>query len=180
MDRWQYFCCFLIFIYNSTSGCNEDRAQLRENENSESNDTAAKLGGGTESNSIKIKKVSSEATHFPAKVGGRFADGSGPYFPLKTSGILGKRSHDGDANSFWDNTMDDFLDDNWILQKLGQNAKGKKVEFHHPFDNAWHRGTVVEVFEGSSVVSVALDDGKTKNLELGKQGIRLVSPKQDC
>jgi len=41
-----------------------------------------------ESNLIKIKKVSSEATHFPAKVGGKFADGSGPYPPLKTSGIL--------------------------------------------------------------------------------------------
>ena len=41
-----------------------------------------------------------------------------------------------------------------------------------------HRGTVVEVFEGSSVVSVALDDGKKKNLELGKQGIRFVSQKQ--
>ncbi|KAK4738229.1 hypothetical protein R3W88_001926 [Solanum pinnatisectum] len=265
---------------------NEDLVQLRENENSERNDTAAKLGGGTESNLIKIKKVSSEATHFPAKVGGRFADGSGPYSPLKTSGILGKRSNDGsvitqagaevpatrdnklasvkhaeagpascddlneeknispslsksprkdpkplqrlkfknpyhesqnalaspgeeeksmvkgqkstrkrvpifeekastrsddDSSQRYEaNTMDDFLDHNWILQKLGQNAKGKRVEFHHPFDNTWHRGTVVEVFEGSSVVSVALDDEKTKNLELGKQGIRLVSPKQDC
>ncbi|KAH0728800.1 hypothetical protein KY284_004665 [Solanum tuberosum] len=39
-----------------------------------------------------------------------------------------------------------------------------------------HRGTVVEVFEGSSVVFVALDDGK--NLELGKQGICFVSQKQ--
>ncbi|KAH0784369.1 hypothetical protein KY290_003967 [Solanum tuberosum] len=266
-----------------TSG-NEDLVQLRENENSERNETAATLGGGKESNLIKIKKVSSEATHFPAKVGGKFADGSGPYPPLKTSGILGKRSNDSsvitkagsevpatrdnklasvkhvkawlascdelneekngspslsnlprmdprplqrpkfknpyhesqnslaspgeeeksmdkgheskrmrspafeekastrsdDNSSRRYEDIDDFLADKWILQKLGQNAKGKRVEFHHLFDNTWHRGTVVEVFEGSSVVSVALDDGNMKKLELGKQGIRLISSKQNC
>lgn len=37
---------------------------------------------------------------------------------------------------------------------------------------------MIEVFEGSSIVSVALDDGKKKNLELGKQGIRFVCQKQ--
>ncbi|XP_015163348.1 uncharacterized protein [Solanum tuberosum] len=266
-----------------TSG-NEDLVQLRENENSERNETAATLGGGKESNLIKIKKVSAEATHFPAKVGGKFADGSGPYPPLKTSGILGKRSNDSsvitkagsevpatrdnklasvkhvkawlascdelneekngspslsnlprmdprplqrpkfknpyhesqnslaspgeeeksmdkgheskrmrspafeekastrsdDNSSRRYEDIDDFLADKWILQKLGQNAKGKRVEFHHLFDNTWHRGTVVEVFEGSSVVSVALDDGNMKKLELGKQGIRLISSKQNC
>ncbi|KAL3380725.1 hypothetical protein AABB24_001067, partial [Solanum stoloniferum] len=266
-----------------TSG-NEDLVQLRENENSERNETAATLGGGKESNLIKIKKVSSEATHFPAKVGGKFADGSGPYPPLKTSGILGKRSNDSsvitkagsevpatrdnklasvkhvkawltscddlneekngspslsnlprmdprplqrpkfknpyhesqnalaspgeeeksmdkgheskrmrspafeekastrsdDNSSQRYEDIDDFLADKWILQKLGQNAKGKRVEFHHLFDNTWHRGTVVEVSEGSSVVSVALDDGNTTSLELGKQGIRLISSKQNC
>ncbi|KAK4738231.1 hypothetical protein R3W88_001928 [Solanum pinnatisectum] len=266
-----------------TSG-NEDLVQLRENENSERNETAATLGGRKESNLIKIKKVSSEATHFHAKVGGKFADGCGPYPPLKTSGILGKRSNDSsvitkagsevpatrdnklasvkhakawlascddlnegknsspslsnsprmdprllqrpkfknpyhesqnalaspgeeeksmdkgheskrmrspafeekastrsdDNSSQRYEDIDDFLADKWILQKLGQNAKGKRVEFHHLFDNTWHRGTVVEVFEGSSVLSVALDNGKMKNLELGKQGIRLVSSKQNC
>lgn len=37
-----------------------------------------------------------------------------------------------------------------------------------------------EIFEaeGASTVSVALDDGKVKNYELGKQGIRFVSKKQ--
>ncbi|XP_059311581.1 uncharacterized protein LOC132063154 [Lycium ferocissimum] len=286
----------------TTSNGSEDLGQLRENENSERNDTAAKLGGGKghkvdhmdqikgqiprgkESHLIKIKKVSSEATHFPAKVGGKSADGSGPNPPLKTFGILGRRSNDGslitrtgdevpatrgnkfasvkhaeagpascddlndeknytpsvfnstrkdpkpllklkfknpyhesqnawaspgeedkslvkgqrskrkrppafgektstradDNSSQWyeDNTMDEFMDANWILQKLGKDAKGKRVEVHHPSDNSWHRGTVIEVFEGSSVVSVALDDGKKKNLELGKQGIRFVSQKQ--
>ncbi|KAG5587093.1 hypothetical protein H5410_047527 [Solanum commersonii] len=79
------------------------------------------------------------------------------------------------------NTIDEFLEANWILQKLGKNAKGKRVEVHHSSDNTWHRGTVVEVFEGSSVV-FALDDGKKKNLEFGKQEIRFVSQKQnaDC
>lgn len=290
----------------TNSNGSEDLVQLRENENSERNDTAAKLGGGKgttcghkvdhmdqikgqnhrgkESHLIKIKKVSSEATHFPAKVGGKCPDGSELNPPAKTFGILGKRSNDGsvitragaevpatranklasvkhaeagptscddlneeknttpsvsnstrkdpkpllklkfknpyhesqnawtsqgeeeksmvkgqrskrkrapgfgekastradDNSSQWceDNTMDEFMDANWILQKLGKDAKGKRVEVHHPSDNTWHRGTVIEVFEGSSVVSVALDDGKKKNLELGKQGIRFVSQKQ--
>ncbi|KAH0636775.1 hypothetical protein KY285_036487 [Solanum tuberosum] len=86
--------------------------------------------------------------------------------------------------------MDEFLDSNWILQKLGKDAKRKRVEVHHSSNNTCdekrainrasglHRETVVEVFEGSSVVSVALDDGKKKNLELGKQEIRFVSQKQ--
>ncbi|XP_075100123.1 uncharacterized protein LOC107785682 [Nicotiana tabacum] len=286
----------------TTSNGSEDLGQLRENENSERNDTAAKFGGGKghkvdhmdqikgqnprgkESHLIKIKKVSSEATHLPAKVGGKFADVSGPIPPVKTFGILGKRSNDGnviaragaevpatrgnklasskyaeagpascddlndekvstpsvsnstrkdpkpllklkfknpyhesqnawaspgeeeksmvkgqrskrkrppafgekastkadDNSSQWyeDSTMDEFMDANWILQKLGKDAKGKRVEVHHPSDNTWHRGTVIEVFEGSSIVSVALDDGKKKNLELGKQGIRFVCQKQ--
>ncbi|CAN4080557.1 unnamed protein product [Withania somnifera] len=284
----------------TTSNGSEDLVQLRENENSERNETATKLGGGKghkvdhtdqikgqnhrgkEGHLIKIKKVGSEATHFPAKVGGEFAEGSGPSPPLKTFGILGKRSNDGsviiragaevpatrgnklasvkhteagpasddqndeksstpsvsnstrkdprpflklkfknpyhesqnawaspgeeeksmvkgqrskrkrapafgekastradDNSSQWyeDNTMDEFMDANWILQKLGKDAKGKRVEVHLPSDNTWHRGTVIEVSEGS-VVSVALDDGKKKNLELGKQGIRFVSQKQ--
>ncbi|KAK4731922.1 hypothetical protein R3W88_024910 [Solanum pinnatisectum] len=206
---------------------------------------------GKESNLIKIKKVSLEGTNFPTKVCEKFADGSGPYPPLKTFGILGKRSNDGSVitragtevpvtrdnklasvkhveagttscdpkpllklkfknlyhenKNAWaslgeedksmvkgqrskrkraptfgektstrtnNNTMDEFLDANWILQKLGKDAKGKRVEVHHS-----HRGIVVEVFEGSSVVFVALDDGKKKNLELGKQEIHFVSQK---
>lgn len=41
-----------------------------------------------------------------------------------------------------------------------------------------HKGTVHEVFEGTSVVSVTLDDGKTSNVDLGKQGIRFYSQKR--
>ncbi|KAL3832954.1 hypothetical protein ACJIZ3_007690 [Penstemon smallii] len=77
-----------------------------------------------------------------------------------------------------DNTIKDFMDANWILQKLGKDAAGKRVEIHQPANDSWLRGTVIEVFEGTSVVSIALDDGKAKNFELGKQGIRFVSQKQ--
>lgn len=41
-----------------------------------------------------------------------------------------------------------------------------------------HRGLVKDVNEGKSTVSVSLDDGRAKNLELGKHGIRFVSQKQ--
>ncbi|XP_073270069.1 uncharacterized protein [Primulina huaijiensis] len=77
-----------------------------------------------------------------------------------------------------DNTMKEFTDANWVLQKLGKDAAGKRVEIHQPSNDSWHRGTVLEVLEGTSTVSIALDDGKPKNFELGKQGIRFVSQKQ--
>ncbi|KAG9150669.1 hypothetical protein Leryth_008142 [Lithospermum erythrorhizon] len=73
--------------------------------------------------------------------------------------------------------MDEIMDANWILQKLGKDAVGKRVEIHQASDNSWHRGTVEDVFEGTSVISVALDEGKARNLELGKQGVRFVSQK---
>ncbi|KAG8391232.1 hypothetical protein BUALT_Bualt01G0166500 [Buddleja alternifolia] len=86
---------------------------------------------------------------------------------------------EGDTSQWGeDNTMKDFTDANWILQKLGKDAAGKRVEVHQPSNNTWHRGTVIEVFEGTAMVSIALDDGKAKNYELGKQGIRFVSQKQ--
>ncbi|KAL0379873.1 UNVERIFIED_CONTAM: hypothetical protein Sangu_0051600 [Sesamum angustifolium] len=69
-------------------------------------------------------------------------------------------------------------DANWILQKLGKDAAGKRVEIHQPSNNSWHRGTIIEVLEGTSMVCIALDDGNTKNFELGKQGIHFVSQKQ--
>ncbi|GFP87768.1 histone-lysine n-methyltransferase 2b [Phtheirospermum japonicum] len=88
---------------------------------------------------------------------------------------------DEDGGSQWgeDNTVKDFRDANWVLQRLGKDAAGKRVEIHQPSNNSWHRGTVIEIFEGTSVVSIALDDdGKAKSFELGKQGIRFVSQKQ--
>ncbi|XP_041998501.1 uncharacterized protein LOC121748305 [Salvia splendens] len=92
-----------------------------------------------------------------------------------------RRPAPGDEDSSqWreDSTVKDFTDANWILQKLGKDAAGKRVEVHQPSSNSWHRGTVVEVFEGTPVVSIALDDGKSKCFELGKQGIRFISQKQ--
>ncbi|XP_073307862.1 uncharacterized protein [Primulina huaijiensis] len=86
---------------------------------------------------------------------------------------------DEDASQWHeDNTMKEFTDANWVLQKLGKNASGKRVEIHQLSTNSWHRGTVVEVFEGTSTVCIDLDDGKAKNFELGKQGIRFVPQKQ--
>ncbi|XP_023752591.1 uncharacterized protein LOC111900919 [Lactuca sativa] len=74
---------------------------------------------------------------------------------------------------------DDIMDANWIIQKLGKDAIGKKVEVHQPLNNTWHKGVVIEVFEGTSVVSVTLDEGKKmSNVDLEKQGIRFVSQKQ--
>lgn len=36
-----------------------------------------------------------------------------------------------------DNTIKDFTDANWILQKLGKDAAGKRVEVHQPSNNSW-------------------------------------------
>ncbi|TYI13116.1 hypothetical protein ES332_A08G036200v1 [Gossypium tomentosum] len=74
--------------------------------------------------------------------------------------------------------MDGMMDANWILKKLGKDAIGKKVEIHHASDNSRHKGAVHDIIEGTSTVSVMLDDGRVKSLELGKQGIRFVLQKQ--
>ncbi|KAK3016161.1 hypothetical protein RJ639_007701 [Escallonia herrerae] len=77
-----------------------------------------------------------------------------------------------------DNSMDEIMEENWILLKLGKDAVGKRVEVHQLSNNSWHKGTVTEFFEDSSTVSVALDDGRAKNLDLKKQGVRFVAQKQ--
>lgn len=41
-----------------------------------------------------------------------------------------------------------------------------------------HKGVVSNVIEGTSMLSIDLDDGRAKTLELGKQGIRFVPQKQ--
>ncbi|GER37895.1 PHD finger family protein [Striga asiatica] len=94
-----------------------------------------------------------------------------------TRGQRSKRRRIGeeDGGSQWheDNTMKEFTDANWVLQKLGKDAAGKRVEIHQPSNNSW--GTVIEVSEGTSAVSIALDDGKSKIFELGKQDLTLES-----
>uniref|UniRef100_A0A5B7APH1 Uncharacterized protein n=1 Tax=Davidia involucrata TaxID=16924 RepID=A0A5B7APH1_DAVIN len=99
----------------------------------------------------------------------------------RPSPLMDKTSakEDEDTSQWYDNnTMNEIMDANWILQKLGKDTIGKRVEVHQPSDNSWHRGTVTDVIDGASIVSVALDDGRAKKLELGKQGIRFVSQKQ--
>ncbi|KAL2939909.1 Histone-lysine N-methyltransferase 2B [Bienertia sinuspersici] len=77
-----------------------------------------------------------------------------------------------------ENLMNEIMDANWILKKLGKDAIGKRVEVHQPSDNSWHKGVVSNVIEGTSLLSIDLDDGRAKTLELGKQGVRFVPQKQ--
>ncbi|KAL2514446.1 hypothetical protein Fot_28417 [Forsythia ovata] len=71
--------------------------------------------------------------------------------------------------------MNEIMDANWILQNLGKDSAGKRVEIHQPSNNSWNRRTIIEVIEGTSIVSIALDDGKANQFELGKQGIQMNS-----
>lgn len=41
-----------------------------------------------------------------------------------------------------------------------------------------HKGVVTDIIGGSSTLSVTLDDGRLKKLELGKQGVRFIPQKQ--
>ncbi|XP_044489518.1 uncharacterized protein LOC123213943 isoform X2 [Mangifera indica] len=88
-------------------------------------------------------------------------------------------NEDEDASqSNQDSLMDEMMDANWILKKLGKDAIGKRVEVQQSSDNSWHKGMVTDTIEGTSSLSVTLDDGRVKTLELGKQGVRFVSQKQ--
>lgn len=45
---------------------------------------------------------------------------------------------DGDTSQqHEDNTIKEFTDANWILQKLGKDAAGKRVEIHQSSNNTW-------------------------------------------
>ncbi|KAL5543382.1 hypothetical protein UlMin_007166 [Ulmus minor] len=97
----------------------------------------------------------------------------------RPSPFMEKASNEDDATqSGQDNLIDEIMDANWILKKLGKDAVGKRVEVHQPSDNSWHKGMVTDVIEGSSTLSVTLDDSRVKSVELGKQGVRFVSQKQ--
>lgn len=82
------------------------------------------------------------------------------------------------TRSHQDNLLDEIMDANWILKKLGKDAIGKRVEVQQPSDKSWQKGVVCDMIDGTSTLSVTLDDGRVKTLELGKQGIRLVPLKQ--
>ncbi|KAK0573201.1 hypothetical protein LWI29_004263 [Acer saccharum] len=74
------------------------------------------------------------------------------------------------SQSNQDSLMDEMMDANWILKRLGKDAIGKIVEVHQPSENTWHKGIVSATIDGTSNLSVKLDDGRVKTLELGKQG----------
>lgn len=48
-----------------------------------------------------------------------------------------KSSATADPRWYEDNSMDEMMDANWILQKLGKDAIGKRVEVHQQSDNTW-------------------------------------------
>ncbi|KAJ1400295.1 Zinc finger, PHD-type [Sesbania bispinosa] len=77
-----------------------------------------------------------------------------------------------------DSVLDEIMDANWILMKLGSDAIGKRVEVHQASDNSWHKGLVTDIVEGTSKLYVTLDDGKVNILDLRKQGARFVPNKQ--
>ncbi|CAK9178107.1 unnamed protein product, partial [Ilex paraguariensis] len=57
-----------------------------------------------------------------------------PAFTEKTSA-----KEDEDPSKWYENSMNDIMDVNWILQKLGKDAIGKRVEVHQSSDNSWRR-----------------------------------------
>ncbi|KAJ3670217.1 hypothetical protein LUZ60_010541 [Juncus effusus] len=71
----------------------------------------------------------------------------------------------------------EVADAEWILRKLGKDAVGKRVEFQIREDS-WQKGMVSDVKDGTSSVSVRLDNGTSKTVELGKQKIRFISQKR--
>ncbi|AQK40387.1 RING/FYVE/PHD-type zinc finger family protein [Zea mays] len=70
-------------------------------------------------------------------------------------------------------TDDEVMDANWILRKLGKDAIGKRIEVHLTSDGKWHQGMVSNVMGGT--LCIQLDNGRSENVELGKQAIRLIA-----
>ncbi|KAL6643950.1 hypothetical protein ACP70R_018716 [Stipagrostis hirtigluma subsp. patula] len=68
---------------------------------------------------------------------------------------------------------DKAMDANWILRKLGKDAIGKRIEIHLASDGKWHQGVVSNVING--MLCIQLDNGRSENVELGKQAIRLIA-----
>lgn len=47
------------------------------------------------------------------------------------------KEEDDASEGYEDNSMDGIMEANWILQKLGKDAMGKRVEVHQPSNNSW-------------------------------------------
>ncbi|XP_011025451.1 PREDICTED: uncharacterized protein LOC105126322 isoform X2 [Populus euphratica] len=96
----------------------------------------------------------------------------------RASSLMEKKMYNDDEGMLPSHLDSEMTEANWILKKLGKDAIGKQVEVHQPSDNSWHKGVVSDIVEGTSMLSVALDDGIVKTLKLGKQAVRIVSQKQ--
>ncbi|WVZ90450.1 hypothetical protein U9M48_036752 [Paspalum notatum var. saurae] len=77
------------------------------------------------------------------------------------------------AKKHQQSTDDEVMDANWILRKLGKDAIGKRIEVHLTSDDKWHQGVVSNVI--GSTLCIQLDNGRSENVELGKQAIRLIA-----
>ncbi|XP_061959042.1 uncharacterized protein LOC133680246 isoform X2 [Populus nigra] len=96
----------------------------------------------------------------------------------RSSSLMEKTMYNEDEGMPPSHLDSEMTEANWILKKLGKDAIGKRVEVHQPSDNSWHKGVVSDIVEGTSKLSVTLDDGIVKTLKLGKQAVRIVSQKQ--
>ncbi|XP_078430011.1 uncharacterized protein LOC144702023 isoform X2 [Wolffia australiana] len=72
---------------------------------------------------------------------------------------------------------EEAMDANWILQKLGKGAVGKRVEVRLQSGDSWEKGVVADMVDGTSSLLLRMDRGGTRTLELGKQAIRFISQK---
>ncbi|KAJ8899195.1 hypothetical protein K2173_012371 [Erythroxylum novogranatense] len=84
----------------------------------------------------------------------------------------------GDEDATQSHQDSQMMGASWILKRLGKDAIGKRVEVHQPSDDSWHKGVVSDIVEGTSFLSVTLDDGRLKTLQLGKQDVRFIPQKQ--
>ncbi|CAN1184609.1 Histone-lysine N-methyltransferase 2B [Linum perenne] len=138
--------------------------------NTETNDESASLSVPKDSKfslKLKIKKPSLEnqSSQNPPPAG------------EKTSSIRGQRSKRKRSSAFAVQDTE-MLEASWILKKLGKDAVGKRVEVHQPSESTWHKGTVSDAVEKTSQLSVTLDDGRVRTVDLGKQAVRFVPQKQ--
>jgi len=58
----------------------------------------------------------------------------------------GNQEDESHAQQSEKKSIDEVMDANWILQKLGKDAVGKRVEVHQPSDNSWLAITAVTFF----------------------------------
>lgn len=57
--------------------------------------------------------------------------------PSPSVGKVMFREDESDGHMHRENSIDEDMDANWILKKLGKDAIGKRVEVHQPSDGTW-------------------------------------------